>query len=112
MALCKKLLFNDVLKCSLGMTAGQARAFKKMRGMRQPFTVSQLAERIGRDRSAAQRLLAALTKKGLTERFQQNLDSGGYEFVYKTLPKKELKAVLRSGVKEFTGQVEKLINEF
>ena len=112
MRLCRKLSFDDVLKCSLGLSNSQADAMKSMMQSRKTFTVEQLAERLGKDRSVAQRHLTALGEKGVVFRLQRNRDEGGYEFVYRTIERKELKRLLSEGVKQFTAQVETMIKGF
>lgn len=111
MKLCKKLSLNDVLKCSLGLTSRQAEAMKATIKMRENFTVGELAKKLGKDRSTAQRHLAALEKKKVVFRIQRNRDKGGYEYIYTTLNKKELKHVLLKGVDEFTSQVKTIIKK-
>ena len=109
MRLCRRLSFDDVLKCSLGLSKSEAETVKVVLKMRQPFTVNEVAERMGKDRSVAQRHLKKLGGKGVLLRFQQNRDEGGYEFVYRTIDRRELKKTLRIGIKQFTGQVESII---
>lgn len=80
--------------------------------MKQPFTINEIANKMNKDRSVAQRHMKKLGEKGVALRFQQNRDEGGYEFVYRTIEKKELRRLLFVGVKQFTSQVETMINEF
>jgi len=110
MRLCRRLSFDDVLKCSLGLSKSEVRTMRAVLKMRQPFTVNGLAEKMGKDRSVVQRHLKKLGEKGILLRFQQNRDGGGYEFVYRTIDKKEMKKILRTGIKQFTRQVETIIN--
>ena len=111
MRLCRRLSFDDVLKCSLGLSKSEAETMKAVLKMRQPFTVAEIAERMSKDRSVAQRHLKKLGGKGVLLRFQQNRDGGGYEFVYRTIARRELKKILYRGIKQFTAQVESIIKE-
>ena len=109
MRLCRRLSFDDVLKFSLGLSKTETETMKAVLKIRQPFTVGKIAERMKKDRSVAQRHLKKLGEKGVLLRFQRNRDEGGYEFVYRTIDKRELKNILRTGIKQFTSQVETII---
>ncbi len=110
MKLCRRLSFDDVLECSLGLSKSEAETIKAVLKVRKPFTVSEIASKMGKDRSVAQRHLKKLGEKGVLLRFQKNRNSGGYEFVYKTIDRGELKKTLRMGIRQFTAQVESIIS--
>ena len=112
MRLCRRLSFDDVLKCSLGLSNSQANTLKTIVRMRENFTVDELAKKLKKDRSIAQRHLSALGTKGVVFRLQRNRNRGGYEYVYRPIEKTEMKRILKQGVKQFTFQVETMIKAF
>lgn len=111
MRICKEVSLKDVLKCSLDFSDAEVRTFKSVLNMDQPFTVSEVSEKIDKDRSVAQRHLKKFLEKSVVKRFQKNREEGGYEFFYRVINRSELKEILRSGLKDFTSRVEKRIEE-
>jgi predicted transcriptional regulator len=60
------------------------------------LTVSELAERIGYDRSVVSRHLAHLAELGIIERQRRLLEQGGHTYVYSPVPAETVRAQLRS----------------
>lgn len=110
MRLCKEVSFEDVLKCSLDLSDAEVNTFKSVLDLQEPFTVTDLSEHLDRDRSVAQRHLKKFLEKGIVKRIQKNKDEGGYEFFYRVIDREKLKEILRNGLKDFTSQVESVID--
>ena len=79
------------------------------------LTVSELADRIGYDRSVVSRHLAHLAELGVIERQRQLLEQGGHTYVYSPVPPETVRARLRDAfvtwVRAATVQLDSLQRE-
>lgn len=79
------------------------------------LTVSELADRIGYDRSVVSRHLSHLAELGVIERRRQLLEQGGHTYVYTPVPAETVRARLRAAfftwVRAATAQLDSLQRE-
>jgi len=62
------------------------------------LTLKDLSKKLHLDRTTLQKILKRFTENELVERFQENLDSGGYIFVYKIKDKIILKKRINKAI--------------
>ncbi|MDK2849880.1 MAG: hypothetical protein PWP03_157 [Candidatus Woesearchaeota archaeon] len=86
--------------CSYGLGRGEYKIFEFMLRLKEPKTIKEIAEMIGKERTTVQKAITKLLEKGLVKRRQMNLSTGGYVFVYfmedKERIKKEIKEIIKS----------------
>jgi predicted transcriptional regulator len=72
---------SDLLCCAFGLRNSELDVyFSLISGLK---TVEDIADKIGKDRSTAQRVLNRLHAKGLVRRDTQNIPRGGYYYEYR-----------------------------
>ncbi|MDY6765259.1 MAG: helix-turn-helix domain-containing protein [Halobacteria archaeon] len=75
-------------------------------------TVTELAERMEKDRSGVNRSLIKLIDKGLAERRDRLLDTGGYVYQYTATPLPEVKDMMHEALDEWVEMMHERIDEF
>jgi len=87
---CKKIDVQDIIACSLGLKKSEYKIFEEML-QSDHVTLKDLSKKLSLDRTTLQKVLKRFSDNELVERFQENLDNGGYVFVYKIKDKTVLK---------------------
>ena len=104
---CQQFDLTTIIKCSLNLTKAD---FKVMVFMTQNnsdwFTSEQLSKKLKLNLSTIQRAVKKLHEKSLAERNQNNLDNGGYIYIYKSKPKEEISAIIMKIVHNWASTVE------
>jgi len=86
---------EELMKCALGLREAEIRTYYtllKERG----GSVQQIAERMGKSRPTAQRLLQDLVAKGLASRVENLIGRGGYLFEYRPVPPETVKENIKN----------------
>lgn len=91
---CKRFKLDEVIKCGLSLTKAEYRLFEYFVKHHSEFTTEQLAENIELDLTTVQRAVKKLFEEDVLQRNQQNLEGGGYVYVYSVKPKPELRRIL------------------
>jgi len=113
----KKLLaiekpgIEDLLRCFFGLKAHEIEAFIALKTAGR-VTGEQLADILKKDKSGVHRTLQALLLRGLVEREYRLLRSGGYIFLYHTLPAKKMKELARTKLHHWQESISDVIEEF
>ncbi|MGD2200260.1 MAG: helix-turn-helix domain-containing protein [Candidatus Bathyarchaeota archaeon] len=92
-----ELSANEIMKCALGVRTTEIEAYCAI-VTSEPSTVQEVAERLGKSRSTAQRLLQNLVEKGLARREERLIGLGGYQYLYTPVPPEEMKTAVRSAL--------------
>lgn len=87
---CKKIQLDEIIMCSLGLTRLDYEILSLLFA-HPSLTIIGIAKKMRVDRTTAQKSVKRLLEKGLLLRFQQNLKTGGYSFIYETKGKEEVK---------------------
>lgn len=78
---CRPVSASDVLCCSFSLQKVDCQLLR--RGLlKDRFSIEEMANETGLERSTVQKSLSRLVKEGLANRFQENLKEGGYRFWY------------------------------
>ena len=92
---CKEFKVEDVIKCALNLTKADLNTMKCF--LNEPdkwVDTDALSRSLKLDISTVQRSVKKLHEKGIVQRSQQNLDGGGYVYIYKIHSKKQIKNVI------------------
>lgn len=110
---CKTFELDEIVKCALGLSKADYRILRFMiHECEQPFTSEMLAKRLGLNLSTVQRALKKLHEKDVIFRTQQNMEGGGYVFVYQPKDPKALRKKVVEIVHRWAKQVERNITKW
>jgi len=94
---CRQIDVQDIIACSLGLKKSEYKVFEiLLYGAH--VTVQDLSKELGLDRTTLQKVLKKFVDKDLVVRHQENLDNGGYIFVYKIRDKSILKKRINAAI--------------
>ncbi|UCD44401.1 MAG: helix-turn-helix domain-containing protein [Candidatus Bathyarchaeota archaeon] len=85
---------DAIMKCALGVRTTEMEAYCTL-VTGGPATVQDVAERLGKSRPTAQRLLQNLVDKGLASREERLIGLGGYQYIYSPVPPEAMKVAVR-----------------
>jgi predicted transcriptional regulator len=102
---------SDLLSCLYNLKPIDLEIFLEV-ARKDDATLDQIAESVQRDRSSIHRCLAKLVSAGLVHKQSRTLKGGGYYHVYKAVEPSKIKEQARQKVKEITGGLEDLIDNF
>ncbi|MEM4637851.1 MAG: helix-turn-helix domain-containing protein [Candidatus Woesearchaeota archaeon] len=96
---CGKLDIEDVIACSLSLKKSEYRIFELLLKSKDNLTIQEISKQLKLDRTTIQKILMSLTKKGLIQRFQQNLEKGGYIYNYTIKNKSDVKKHIKESLR-------------
>ncbi len=103
---CKRFKLSEVIKCGLGLTKADYLILEYfLKHSHKWFTTDILAEDLKFNLSTVQRAVKKLNEKGIIERKQNNLDGGGYVYVYTVRNRKDIAARIMEIVDNWAKQV-------
>ncbi|WP_048128284.1 TrmB family transcriptional regulator [Methanosarcina lacustris] len=92
---CKEFKVEDVIKCALSLTKADLNVMKHFLNEPEKWVETDtLSRSLDLDISTVQRSVKKLHEKGILQRSQQNLDGGGYVFIYKIHSRNQIKNVI------------------
>jgi len=89
---------DEIMRCALGVRTTEMEAYCAIVSGG-ASTVQEVAERLGKSRSTAQRLLLPLVDKGLAAREERLIGLGGYQYVYRAVPPERMRAAIEENLK-------------
>lgn len=89
---------DEIMRCALGVRTTEMEAYCAIVSGG-ASTVQEVAERLGKSRSTAQRLLLNLVEKGLAAREERLIGLGGYQYVYRAVPPERIRAAIEENLK-------------
>lgn len=104
---CKKFSLDEIIKCSLGLTKAELHMFITLRSVDTKMSAQELAEKVELDVTTVQRGLKKLFELDVLQRFQINLENGGYTYVYAIKSRQEIKNIIMERVHNWVSVVEK-----
>jgi predicted transcriptional regulator len=102
---------SDLLSCLYNLKPIDMEVFLDV-AKNQDATLTQIAERVHRDRSSTHRCLSKLVSTGLVYKQSKTLKGGGYYHIYSVAEPEQIKEYARRRVKEITNSLENLIENF
>lgn len=92
---CKQFHLNDVVKCALGLRKADLKLLLHLLDLEEKWLpTEEIAQKTKLDLSTVQRAVKRLHEKGILLRTQENLDGGGYLFLYKTSERNHIRKVI------------------
>ena len=80
---CKQIDFKDLVMCSFALNKTEYNLLLFLIQHDSSMSASKIGHLTGKDRTTIQKAIKKLNEKGLVQKHQINLDTGGYTFVYK-----------------------------
>ncbi len=109
---CVDLSVSDLLKCSFGLSQLELEVLTALLETDGMTGVSELSDKMDRDRSVVQRGLSSLMEKSLVRREQSNKDGGGYLYLYCANGKKKIKKSILEKSRSFCSLVKETVNRW
>jgi len=105
---CKEFQIEAVIKCGLNLTKAELLVLKYMlKHNARWFTTEEIATDLSLDVSTVQRSTKKLTEKKVLQKSQNNLEGGGYFFVYRIRSKREIRELIMEIIHSWVDRVEK-----
>ncbi|MDP2749596.1 MAG: HTH domain-containing protein [Nanoarchaeota archaeon] len=110
---CKKFDLSEIIKCSLSLTKIECKILKFLLKNEDDWLSStDIAKKMGVGRSTAQKAVKKLNEKKILNQRQQNIEGGGYFFVYQIENKQKVRKIITDIVHEWVNDFEKEINKW
>ncbi|MFP4645227.1 MAG: helix-turn-helix domain-containing protein [Candidatus Woesearchaeota archaeon] len=91
---CKNIDFQELVMCSFELNKTEYGLFTFLLSQDEPLCTTTIGEQSGKDRTTIQKAVKKLVAKGLVNKHQVNLESGGYTFVYSIKNKEYIKSTM------------------
>lgn len=98
---CGRLTIQDIIACSLDLKKSEYKLFEILLREKEPLTIIDLSKKLSLDRTTVQKILKVFSHKGLVQRYQLNLENGGYVFRYAVKDKQSIKKHLKTMLKNW-----------
>ncbi|MCQ4153850.1 MAG: ArsR family transcriptional regulator, partial [Archaeoglobi archaeon] len=98
------------LKCALDLSCVDLEVYVALL-KKNPSTIEEISELIGKDKSTVYKSLQKLLEKGLAERDYRILRGGGYRYLYKPVPFREFKEQMLRAVENWSRTLMESISE-
>lgn len=104
---CQRFQLEQVIRCGLALTKTDYKILSFLvENSEKWYTTEEIAKEFKINVSTVQRAVKKLYLEQVIQRLQNNLDSGGYIFLYKSYPKKYVKKIILEIVSKWTKTVE------
>lgn len=110
---CKEFKVEDVIKCALSLTKADLNVMKRFLNEPEKWVdTDALSKSLKLDISTVQRSVKKLHEKGILQRSQQNLDGGGYVYIYKINSKNQIKNIILEIVQSWADRLEQELEQW
>lgn len=110
---CKEFELNDVLKCALNLTKSELEIMNYfLKDSNRWLTTEDIATDLALDLSTVQKAVKKLHSKEVLKRSQNNLDNGGYVYIYRIHSRREMKNLIMDIVYTWVKRVENELDEW
>jgi len=109
---CKQFKLEEIIKCGLGLTKADCKVFMNLLNESDWVTTESIAKKLDLNLSTVQRAVKKLFTSEILDRTQENLDGGGYIFLYRHKPKKVIKKIIMSKVSDWTVLVSSALDKW
>ncbi len=106
-----KIRADELMKCALALRGVEIEAYRTLLGMGKSC-VADVAERLGKSRPTAQRLLQDLVSKGLATRTEDLIGRGGYIYQYEVVPPERVKQQMVGILNEWHRKMQRFLEDF
>ena len=111
---CKKIDLDEIIKCGLGLSQAEVKIFKYFinHSNQKDIQTSTIAKELNLNLSTIQKATKKLYEKNVLEKYQKNLEKGGYIYVYSLKPKDEIKKIILHLLENFQSKVKEEIDNW
>jgi predicted transcriptional regulator len=110
---CKEFKVEDVIKCALSLTKADIKVMKYFLNETEQWNDTEsVSKALKLDISTIQRSVKKLHEKEILQRSQQNLDGGGYVFIYKIHSRTKIRNLIISIVNSWAGRLEQELEKW
>jgi predicted transcriptional regulator len=109
---CKRFQLDEVIKCGLSLTKAEYLLFEYVVKHADECTTEQLAAHVSLDLTTVQRAVKKLHEEGVLQRSQQNLEGGGYVYMYSIKSKQELRRILMDIINRWVKTVDTALQKW
>ncbi len=110
---CRVFLLDEIIKCSLGITKADFKVMDFLvKNSEEHFTTEELAKKLSLNLTTIQRAVKKLYEQKVLERKQNNLDNGGYVFIYKIVSKRAVKQIILEIIDKWKANVETALEKW
>lgn len=110
---CKKIDLQDIICCSFDLSRSEYLLFQYLLNINEEnLPLKEIAKDMKKDRSSIQKAMKKLVEKKLVIRRQQNLEKGGYIFLYTIAHKDLIKKRLLFIIDKWCNAVKAEINKW
>lgn len=104
---CKEFQIDKVIKCALALTRADMKIMDYFISKPEEWhNTDSIAKETNLDLSTVQRSVKKLHEKGILIKSQNNLDKGGYTYIYMLKDKNEIKKIIMEIVFKWAKKVE------
>ncbi|ENN96514.1 transcriptional regulator TrmB [Methanocaldococcus villosus KIN24-T80] len=107
---CTTWTFDSLMSCVFGIKSSDVRVYFDILKHKNS-KITDIANRLNRDRSTIQRSVQNLMSAGLVKRRQINLKDGGYYYVYSAIPFEEVKKKIKETLDIWYNQMKAWVEE-
>ena len=108
---CKKVTLKDLVQCNYNLNESEYLIFAELIKSKKGLSVKELVERVNKDRTTVQKILAKLLKRQLLTKRQINLDRG-FMFVYFSKGKEEIVKEIEDNVNHYFKNIQDSLNKW
>ena len=109
---CKQFDLDEIIKCGFGLSRADYRLMNHFFKKEEWTTTSELAKELKLNLSTIQRCVKTLHEKDIIDRRQENLEGGGYSFLYKIKNKSELRKRIKDIIHSWTKTVDNALEHW
>ena len=110
---CKQFNLDEIIKCAFGLSKADLKIMKfLMKNENKSFTTDEISAKLLLDLTTIQRGVKKLSEKNVILRTQENLDKGGYVFIYRIKSRKAISETVMKIVNNWSKKVEYELNSW
>lgn len=109
---CKKFDINEVIRCGLSLTKTEFVILMSLIKHNKYVTTINLAKLLKLDLTTVQRAMKKFYVKNIVTRSQENLENGGYVFVYKIHEKDKIRQEINKIINNWNEHAKREINNW
>lgn len=110
---CKTFNMDDIIKCGLGLTKAELKVmYYFIKHKKDGCNTISISKKLNLSLTTVQKAVKKLTNQNIIKRNQQNLNTGGYIFVYEVVSKDEIRLILKNIIRNWQKNVEHNIDKW
>ena len=108
---CKKVTLKDLVQCNYSLNDSEYLIFSQLIMSKRGLSVKEIVDKVQKDRTTVQKILAKLLNRGLLMKRQVNLDRG-FMFVYFSKNKDEMIKEIEVNIDSYFKSIRDSLNKW